>query len=542
MDDWYRRITLALLAAAAIVVGYAFVYQWALYTFENAQISLFESIQTVIEVLTTAGFGGDTDHWNSPQINLLVVAMNLTGVLLVFLALPLFAVPMFRQALETEPPTTSTLSNHVIICGHSARDEVLSAELEDAGIPYLYVDSDRELVRELRERGIEAVHGDTELVDTFEAVNASEARAVVADIDDEINPTVILSARRANPEVQIVSVARDTSVAPYHRLAGADELVEGPQVLGEGLGMRAVTSFAEKFRAYVDVETDLRVTELLVEENSMLTGDTLGETTVFDDLNATVIGGWFDGKFVVSPGPETTIGENTILLVAGHYEDLSELTARPLPTHRDDPERVVVCGHGVVGRAVCDTLETEGIDYDVVDLEDHDGTDIVGDVTDPRTLRQADVENARAVVLALDRDTTTIFAALVLQQLAPDVEIIARVHEHDNVWKLYNAGADFVLSMSVLTGKLLASHLIDDKEILTPQAEFEFVRTKAPALEGQTLADVDVRSRTNCTIVAVERENDLLTDLGGSFEIRPDDVLIVSGTADATEAFIEFAH
>lgn len=542
MNEWRRRIALTLVAVASIVVGYAIAYRWTLATFEGVEITFLQSVQTVVEILTTAGFGGDTDHWNHAAMNLLVIAMNVSAVLFVFLALPLFAVPMFREVLETEPPTSSDMTNHVIICGHSARDDVLSEELEDAGVPYLYVEADREEVRALREQGIEAVYGDTEQVATFEAVNAAAARAVVADIDDEINPTVILSAVRANPELQIVSVARDTDVAPYHRIAGANQLVEGPQVLGEGLGMRAVTSFAEKFRAYVDVETDLQVTELLVEENSALVGETLGETTVFDELDATVIGGWFDGKFVVSPGPETTIEENSILLVAGHYEDLSELKARPLPTHRDDPERVVVCGHGVVGRAVAETLDDQGIDYDVLDVDPHAGTDIVGDVTDPSTLAEADVEDARAAVLALDEDTTTIFATLVLRQLAPDLEIIARVHDHDNVWKLYNAGADFVLSMSVVTGKLLASHLIDGKEILTPQTEFEFVRTKAPALTGRTLAEVDVRSRTSCTIVAVERGDDLLTDLGGEFEIEADDVLIVSGSADATEEFVDFVH
>jgi len=542
MNEWRRRIGIALATVAFVIVAYALVYQWAIATFEGVELDLFESIQTVVEILTTAGFGGDTDYWNHPVVNLLVVSMNISAVLLVFLALPLFAVPMFREALETEPPTTSELTDHVIICGLSDRDEVLSAELEDAGIPYLYLETDRELVRDLREQGVEAIYGDSEHVDTFEAVNAAAARAVVADINDEINPTVILSAARANPELQIVSVARDTSVAPYHRLAGADQLVEGPQVLGESLGMRAVTSFAEKFRAYVDVDTDLEVTELLVEESSTLAGQTLGETTVFDEINATVIGGWFDGKFVVSPGPTTTIEENTILLVAGRYEDISELKARPLPTHRDDPQRVVVCGHGVVGRAVAETLGNQEIEHDVIDREAHNGTDVVGDVTDPKTLLEADVKNARAVVLALDKDTTTIFATLVLRQLAPDVEIIARVHDHDNVWKLYNAGADFVLSMSVVTGKLLASHLIEDKDILTPQAEFEFVRTKAPALVGRTLGEVDVRARTNCTVVAVEREGGLVTDLGANFEIREDDVLIVSGGDEATEAFIEFVH
>lgn len=542
MSDWRRRISYALVAGGAVVLLYALGYQWTMATYEGQHVTFFQAVQTVTEVLTTAGFGGDTEHWNTNQVNLLVIAMNLSGVLLVFLALPLFAVPLFREALETSPPRESDMTNHVIICGHSDRDEVLGNELEAAGIPYLYVDADPETVRDLRARGVNAIYGDTEQVATLEAANAPKARAIVADVDDEVNPTVILSASRANPLIQIVSVVRDTEVAAYHQLAGADEVVKAPQVLGESLGMRAVTSFAEKFRAALGVESDLQVTELLVEENSKIAGQTLRGTTVFGEMGATVIGGWFDGKFLISPGPETTIEENTILLVVGDYEDFAAVKARPLPTHDEDPARVVVCGHGVVGKAVAETLSLEGIDYDVIDIEDHEGTDVIGDVTDPATLLEADVRNTRSIVLALDKDTTTVYATLVCKRLAPDVEIIARVHDPDNVWKLYNAGADFVLSMAVVTGEMLASHLVEEREILTAHAEFEFARRGAPELAGRTLSEVDVRARTGCTVVAVERDGELIGDLGANFTIEAEDVLVISGSENAVERFDELRN
>ena len=537
-----RRVALAVVGAVFVVFVYTFTYRWVMLTFEGVELGFFHAMRTTIESLTTAGYGGDSDNWTTPQANLMVILMNLSGVLLVFMALPLFVVPLLRKAFETEPPVSSDLTGHVIICGHSPRDEVLSDELENAEIPYLYIDNNRELVGELVSDGINAMYGDVERVDTFRAANVEHARAVVADINDRVNPTVILSAKRANPDLDVVSVVRETEAETYHRFAGAHEVVEGPQVLGESLGMRAVTSFAEKFRATLDVDSELQVTELLIEENSDLVGQTLLETDVFDEMGVTVIGGWFDGKFVVSPGPETTIEENTILLVAGEYENFEEVKARRLPAHRDDPDRVVVCGHGVVGRAVEETLRLEGIDYAVVDLDPNTDPDVVGDVTDPETLVQADVENARAVVLALNEDTTTIYATLVLEQLAPDVEIIARVHDPDNVWKLYNAGADFVLSMSVVTGEMLAAELIDEQEILTAQSEFEFVRTKAPELAGRSIGEADIRARTGCTVIAVEREGELLTDLGPDFVIEEDDVLVVSGDEDATTEFVEFVH
>ena len=542
MEQWRRRIGLAVATVAVVLVVYSLVYQWAMVAFEGEERTFFQSLQTVVEILTTAGFGGDTDAWNTNAMNVLVIVMNLSGVLLVFLAVPLFGIPLFRQALKQRYPEESSLTDHVIICGYSERDEILGAELDAADIPYVYIESDPQVVEELMGTGVNVIYGDSEQVETLRQANIEQARAVVADINDEVNPTVILSAKRANPDVQVVSLVHETEVATYHRFAGADEVVEGPQVLGESLGMRAVASLAEKFRATIDVDTDLDVTELLVEEGSPLHGETIAETHVFDDMGATIIGGWFDGKFVISPEPDTRIQENTILLVAGHYEDLTEVKARRLPTHHDDPPRVVICGHGVVGRTVAETIEAEGIDYDIIDREPHNGTDIVGDVTDPRTLARADLENARAVVLALDKDTTTIFTTLIIETLAPDTEIIARVHEPDNVWKLYNAGADFALSMSVVTGEMLASSLIEHKDILTPKAEFEFVRTKAPRIAGESLGSVKLREETGSTVVAVEREGELLTDLGPGFTVRDDDVLIASGSHEDTERFVEYVH
>ncbi len=542
VNQWVRRVGVAIVAIVLILVGYAFLYQWAMLTFEGEHRTFANALQVVVETLTTAGFGGDTDAWNSTPMNLVVIAMNLSGVLLVFLALPLFVVPLIRESLQQPQPTTSNLTDHVIICGYSYRDEVLSQELSDAGVDYLYVDEDTDVVDNLLSHGTSVILGDSEHVATFHNANAERARAVVADINDEVNPTIILSADHVNPDLEIISVARRSAVTHYHRLAGADHVVEAPRVLGESLGTRARTSFAEKFRQTVEVETDFHVSEVLFEEDSRMIGKRLREIQEFSDAGVPVFGGWFDGKFQISPGADTEIEPNTILLIGGDVDITDDIHVRRLPDHTGDPGRVIVAGHGVVGGVVTETLERHGLDADVIDIEPHGRVDIVGDVTDPATFEGIDLDHARSIVLTLDRDTTTIFATLVINELAPELEIIARVHNVDNVWKVYNAGADFALSMATITGKMLASHLIEHREILVPQTDFEFVRTKAPAIAGQTLAEAHIRAETGCTVVGVERGDDFLSELGPDFEIDEDDVLIVAGTHQDTERLIDLVH
>jgi Trk K+ transport system NAD-binding subunit len=535
MEDWRRRTGFALLVVAAIVLTYSTVYQWAMLSFEGREIPFYKAVQVVIESLTTAGFGGHAP-WESTVLNVMVIGMNLTGVLLVFIGLPLFALPYLRQALESGPSTTSDLTDHVIICGHSARDDVLRAELDEVGIPCLFVEQDADQVTALEDDGINAIYGDPEGIDTLRAANASAARALVADVDDEANPTVILSALRVNPDLKIISVVRDYKTASYHEYSGADEVVLARQQLGEAFGMRATTSFAEKLRNIIHVDNDYEITELLVEEGGELAGKTIREAEIFDREGITIIGVWIGGKFVVSPDPNTVLEENTILLVAGGHGDFESVTARPIPTHHY-PSHVIVCGYGTVGWSVAEALGESDIDVTVIDHDDREGVDVVGDATDPDTYRDVDVDGAETIVLSLDDDTTTIYATLVIRELAPEIEIIARADDPGTVWKLYNAGADYVLSLPTVTGEILASHLIDEVEIVTPQVEFEFVRSKAPSLAGESLADADIRARTGCTVIGVERNGELRTDLSAEFVVREDDTLIAGGSKEAIARF-----
>ena len=534
MNGWWRRVAIALVTVLTIVLGYTLVFSVGMARLEDEPISFAQSAQVVVESLTTAGYGGYAP-WESSLMNGLVLAMNLTGVLLVFIGLPLFAIPLFRQALETAPPESSPLADHVVICSYTQSEEILSQQLDRAGIPHLFIDREADTVSELIETGHNAIRGNPEEVETLQAANVADARALVADVSDQTNPTVILSARQLSEDIPIISVIRREEVGSYHQLAGADNIVQSRQVLGNDLGRRSLSSIAERLEAAIEVDTEVEITEFLVEEGSPLVGDTLRESSTFDRMDLTVIGAWIGGKFVVSPDPDTVISENMILLVAGEYESLGPLNARPLPDPSQRDTRVVVCGYGTVGQAAAETVAAAGYEATTVDIEPMDGVDIVGDITEVETLREAGVQDARAVVLSLNDDIPTIYATLVINQLAPEVEVIARANSPDTVWKLYNAGADFVLSLATVTGEIIASEVIGDRTALTPQTGFDFTRLSATSIAGQTLSELDIRAQTGATVVAVEREGQLITDLGGHFTVRSDDTLIVAGTDEAVE-------
>lgn len=78
-----------LLAVAALVVLYTFLYNVGMSALEGRPQSLLLSLQVVVETLLTSGFGGDSP-WQSVEMNVLVSLVDLTGSLVGLLALAAF--------------------------------------------------------------------------------------------------------------------------------------------------------------------------------------------------------------------------------------------------------------------------------------------------------------------------------------------------------------------------------------------------------------------------------------------------------------------
>ncbi|MFB6130524.1 MAG: TrkA family potassium uptake protein [Salinigranum sp.] len=534
-----RRVVYYVAAAAAVMLAYALVYQHAMATLEGVHVGYVQALQVVVETFTTTGYGEDAATWSTNGMWLLMIVMQVTGVVAIFMTLPLFVVPLVEEALRTAPPTSADLTGHVLVCNFTPRGDTLVDELDARGVPYVVVEADRERAMELHEEGYSVVHGDPESVEVLEAAGAPAALALVADADDETNASIILSAREAAPDLRVVSLIEDPSVAAYHRFAGADRVVSPRRLLGESLARKATASVSTDLGDTVELGEDFQFAELLVQRGSPIVGRTIAECEIGRLTGVNVIGAWFRGEFVTPPRPDDVVDENTILLVTGPEHQLEALRERTLSrARRYRRGRVLVAGYGEVGSTASETLIGANTRCTVIDRQEKPGVDVVGDVTDGETLREAGVDEARSVVVTVDDDTTAIFATLVIKQVAPEVEVIARANETESIGKLYRAGAEYVLALATVSGRMLASTLLDE-EVLAPESQIELVRTSAPALVGRSLADADVRARTNCTVVAVERDGELLTEVGPDFVVQTGDDLIVAGSDRDVNRFTE---
>ncbi|PSP42970.1 metal transporter [Halobacteriales archaeon QH_6_64_20] len=538
MDTWRRRTVYSSIVLAVLMLGYAVVYDYAMSTFENEQRTFLHSLQVVVETFTTTGFGSDSP-WISPELNLLVILMDLTGVALIFLALPALLFPLLEETLRTTPPTeTQDLSEHVVICTYTARGETLVAELDNRGIEYVLVEPDRETAVELYDAGYTVIHADPESADALAGACAASATAVIADASDEIDASIVLAAREAAPGAQVVSVVEDPDSAEYHRLAGADTVLSPRQLVGESLAAKVVAGISQELAGAVEIAEDFEIAELSVHQGSELVGTTLAESDVGERTGANVIGAWFRGIFESPPSPDATLDGSTILLVAGNesqLERLQSLTQSGVRGH--ETGAVVIVGHGRVGSTAASELAAADVPYTVVDREAGSSVDVVGDATDPDVLREAGIDDARTLLLGLPNDTTTVFATLVARELNPEIEIVARAQETGNTRKLYQAGGDFVLALATVSGRMLASTVLVTEEFVSPASQVDIVRTRAPELAGQSLAEADVRAETGVTVVAVERNGDTVTELDPEFTFEANDEVLITGTDEDISRF-----
>ncbi|PGF16599.1 potassium transporter [Natrinema sp. CBA1119] len=542
MSLWRSRRTgyyLALVAGTTIVA--TALYNYGMATLENDPQPLYRSLEVVFQTYTTTGYGEDAP-WSTLQMNLLMIVLQLTGIGLILTGVDVFAVPWLRRALETTAPTTAPdLEDHVVICEYTSRGEAFIEELESRGREYVVVESDAEAATELHEADYRVVHGDPESTAVLENAGIERATAVVADSADDTNASIVLSAREANPDVQIVTLVEDNRLGEYHRIAGADEVLSPRQLLGESLAHRVPTAVTTAVDEGVEIGDDLELVELSIAEGSDLCQRTTRDVGLRERFGVDGIGAWFDGTFESPLPSDRELDTGTRLLVAGEPDRVDELRAEAASTVQPfSAQHVVIAGYGEAGMAAADALAETNTRVTVLDSVDGEGVDVVGDARDPDAVRKAGLDDTSGMIITLDDDTTAVFATLVARDQNPSVDIIVRANDADNVGKLYRAGADYVQSLATVSGRMLASTVLADEERLAVDRQIDVVKLPAGRLAGRTVVDADVRSRTGCTVIAAVRDGETISEFDPtSFVFETGDEVILAGTDESVQSFEE---
>ncbi|MBN2170541.1 MAG: NAD-binding protein [Candidatus Krumholzibacteriota bacterium] len=513
------------------------VYMMGMDHLEQRPRGFWRSLMTVVETITTTGFGHD-DTWNHPVMTLYVIFLQVSGLFLFFLIFPLYFIPFFERRFEQRlPDEARDLQGHVIIYCFSQAVSSLLRELERAGQPVLLLEEDEAEARRLWEQEHRVVHHRSVDDAALAAAGLLQARTLVCNGRDSDNASLCLAARQLGFRGEILTLVEDPTYVEPMMLAGSNEVLTPRHLLAAALAARASERVSPTIAGAHQLGHKLEICQIRVAPESRLAGLSLGQAALGARTGAIVIGQWVGGRLETAPGAGMVIEPRGILVVAASRESIEKLErlaegARTLT--QQGP--FVVVGSGEVGGQVVELLRQAGERVVVIDRRQREGVDIVGDILDPDIIEQAGIESAQAVILAIDSDPRTLFAAVIIRDRCARVPILARVNETANLEKLHRAGADFALSFSQVAGSLLASRLLGQHAFeLDPQ--LKLLKVGSGRMEGKAPSELDLRRRTGCSIIGVERGNELFTEFDADFRFLPEDEVYVCGSERAIERF-----
>lgn len=248
-------------------------------------------------------------------------------------------------------------------------------------------------------------------------------------------------------------------------------------------------------------------------------------TTGYGDITAISSGARLAATILILPARILFL----ILVVGTTVEVLTDQSRQLLLTNRwrkNVKDHYLICGYGSTGQAVVSDLMDRGIRPEQIVTVDvnpdsiarataNGFVGIVGDASQTHVLRQAGIEDARAVVVVPNRDDTAVLVTLTAREMNADVHIVAGGREQENLHLLRQGGANEVIDATATVGRMLglgtyapaAGRVLDD--ILDAGSGLELAEV-APVIAGS-----QATVPPDATLVAVIRD---------SARLRPDEV------------------
>lgn len=223
-------------------------------------------------------------------------------------------------------------------------------------------------------------------------------------------------------------------------------------------------------------------------------------------------------------------------------------------------DHVIVCGHGRVGRTICEELRTEGVPFVVVDrdpacceaLAEKGYRVVVGDATEDDVLVTAGVLRARGLVAVASRDVDNLYITLSAREMCatenPGLMIVSRASDTRELRKIRAAGADQVLSPYNIGGVRIAQALIrpavyEVLDLLTRSGGVELslegaTVSAACEMAGKALRETTIRSEYNLIIIGVKKPDGALQfNPGPDHLLEVGDELIMLGSREQLDRF-----
>jgi voltage-gated potassium channel len=253
------------------------------------------------------------------------------------------------------------ISDHHIICGYGRVGRQVAAEFRDAGVPYVVLDFNPEVLELAREHNVPYIEGSGTNDEDLGAAGLERARGLIAASDSDVdNLYITVSARAERPDLMIVARASTEDAAQKMLRAGADRVVQPYTAAGSEI---AKMMLKPQVAAFLDIVSrhggpDLRFEEIEITRTCPQAGRTIRETRIRHETGALVVAlRKADGSFDTTPDPDAELDPGDVLIAVGTEQELNALEELFAPSAGSDGSKAAVArldgpGTGSGGEAV----------------------------------------------------------------------------------------------------------------------------------------------------------------------------------------------
>ena len=272
--------------------------------------------------------------------------------------------------------------------------------------------------------------------------------------------------------------------------------------------------------------------------------------------------------FLINCAPRIALGVQTLL---GRWLPEEKPSLEP----RIPPEgHTLIIGFGLNGKNLARVLRESGLAYQIIDLNAENvrqgkkqGHPIMfGDATRKEILSQVAVDKAKIAVVAISDPAGSRRIVWQIKSMNPAIYLIIRTRLVSEVEELYRMGADQVIPEEFETSVEIFSHVLHryriPRNIINLQVNiirnsgYRMLRSLSPTSErlddiqkiialavtesylvtpdspviGQTLKDIQLRSKTGVTVMGIIRGNTSLTNPAPTIRIQAEDILVMFGS------------
>ena len=532
---------------AALVLTYTVLFHVIKVGVEHEQHSWITGLYWTLVVMSTLGFGDIT--FTSDVGRLFSVVVLLSGVVFLLVVLPFLFIRLFyapwleaRVRLRVPREVPADVSGHVVIVERDAIANGLVVRLREERIPYAIIEPNPDRAAQAHDERLSVVVGEADSRATLERVGVDRARLVLANAEDTVNTNVTLTAREVSTTVPIVAIVEDDDSVEVLESSGATKVLPLKHQLGEYLASRVHAGRAEAH--VIGRIHDLQLVEVPARDTPFVER-TVAETRLREHTGLSLLGLWSRGKLQPSY-PDTTIGADAVLVLAGTAEQVQALNSRIGDRAASDGP-VLVIGAGTVGQAAARAIRRKGLRVHAIDRHaaalapmaaDVDAT-FTGDANDRDLLGRAGIHESPSLLLTTNDDAMNIYLAVYCRRLNPDLRIISRITHERNVEAIHRAGADFALSYTTLGAEAVVSLLRGHEPVVLGEGVELFTIAVPASLWDVALRDSGIGSRTGMSVVGIEDGKGIVSHLTAATILRKGTSLVMLGSRDQRRAFAE---